>query len=196
MPARHDTIIVVRKKNARGEAVEYHTVGRRGPSIWRTGSRTRLGPRATRPPSMRRSALLPLSPLRQAMVGIRSTTSSTPTSAPVSSAASPAHPDRLPEGLADVRARYGSAPLGIINSVALKGNVLDWIEMRWAGKAADKRLDPFKFALSWATGRHPERVPANYLQGIPRFYEGADRAEIIWEDTEVDLFCSRPRVAR
>ncbi len=95
------------------------------------------------------------------------------------------------KGLADVRARYGNAPLGIINSVALKGNVLDWIEVTWAGKAADKRLDPFKFALSWATGRHPERVPVNYLHGIPRFYEGADRAEIIWEDAEVGLFCRR-----
>lgn len=63
------------------------------------------------------------------------------------------------------------------------------IEMRWAGKAADKRLDPFKFALSWATGRHPERVPVNYLHGIPRSYGGADRAEIIWEDAEIDLFC-------
>jgi hypothetical protein len=63
--------------------------------------------------------------------------------------------------------------------------------MRWVGKGADKRLDPFKFALSWATGRHAERVPVNYLHGIPRFYEGADRAEIIWEDAEVDLFCSR-----
>ena len=91
------------------------------------------------------------------------------------------------KGLVDVRARYGSAPLGIVNSVALKGNVLDWIEVRWAGKAADRRLDPFKFALSWATGRHPERVPVNYLHGIPRFYEGADRAEIIWEDAEVEL---------
>jgi hypothetical protein len=40
-----------------------------------------------------------------------------------------------------------------------------------------------------ATGRHPERVPVNYLHGIPRFYEGADRAEIIWEDAEVDHFC-------
>ena len=69
--------------------------------------------------------------------------------------------------------------------------MLDWIEMRWAGKGADKRLDPFKFALSWATGRHPERVPVNYLHGIPRFYEGADRAEIIWEDAEVDLFCQQ-----
>jgi integrase len=95
------------------------------------------------------------------------------------------------KGLADVGARYGSAPLGIVNSVALNGNVLDWIEVLWAGKGADKRLDPFKFALSWATGRHPERVPVNYQHGIPRFYEGADRAEIIWEDAEVDLFCTR-----
>ena len=53
------------------------------------------------------------------------------------------------------QARYGSAPLGIINSVALKGNVLDWIEMRWAGKGADKRLDPFKFALSGRPGVTP-----------------------------------------
>ena len=37
MPARYDTIIVVRKRNARGDEVEYHTVGRKGPSIWRTG---------------------------------------------------------------------------------------------------------------------------------------------------------------
>ncbi len=94
-------------------------------------------------------------------------------------------------GLVDVRAKYGSAPVGIVNSVALKGNVLDWVEVQWAGKGADRRLDPFKFALSWATGRHPERVPVNYLHGIPRFYEGADRAEIIWEDAEVDLFCQR-----
>jgi hypothetical protein len=95
------------------------------------------------------------------------------------------------KGLVDVRARYDGAPLGIVNSVALQGNVLDWIEMRWAGKCADKRLDPFKFALSWATGRHPKRVPVNYLPGIPRFHEGADRAEIIWEDAEVDRFCQK-----
>ena len=37
MPAHYDTIIVVRKRDARGEVVEYHTVGRQGPSIWRTG---------------------------------------------------------------------------------------------------------------------------------------------------------------
>src|SRR3954453_6993277 len=37
MPANYDTIIVVRKRNAKGEMVEYHTVGRKGPSIWRTG---------------------------------------------------------------------------------------------------------------------------------------------------------------
>ena len=35
-------------------------------------------------------------------------------------------------------------------------------------------------------------MPVNYLHGIPRFYVGADRAEIIWEDAEVDLFCQRP----
>ena len=37
MPARYDTIIVVRKKNASGDEVEYYTGGRKGPSIWRTG---------------------------------------------------------------------------------------------------------------------------------------------------------------
>ena len=37
MPARYNTIIVVRKRNARGDEVEYHTVGRNGPRIWRTG---------------------------------------------------------------------------------------------------------------------------------------------------------------
>lgn len=41
------------------------------------------------------------------------------------------------------------------------------------------------------TGRHPERVPVNYLHGIPRLDEGADRAEIIWEEEEIDRFCQR-----
>jgi integrase len=93
------------------------------------------------------------------------------------------------KGPADVRARYGATPLGIINSVALKGNVLDWIEARWNGKVADLRLNAFKFALSWASFRHPERVAVNYLNGIRCFYRGTSRAEIIWEDAEVELFC-------
>ena len=40
MPARYDTIIVVRKRNAQGDVIEYHTVGRNGPRIWRTGEGT------------------------------------------------------------------------------------------------------------------------------------------------------------
>jgi hypothetical protein len=51
--------------------------------------------------------------------------------------------------------------------------------------------DRSRGCVTWATGRHPERVPVNYLHGIPRFYEGADRAEIIWEDEEVDRFSQR-----
>ena len=88
-----------------------------------------------------------------------------------------------------MRARHGSAPLGIVNSVALKGNVLDWVEARWGGKVADLRLNAFKFALSWASFRHGVRVAVNNLNGIPCFYRGTSRAEIIWEDSEVYLFC-------
>jgi hypothetical protein len=192
MPARYNTIIIVRKKNARGEPVEYHTVGRRGPSIWRTGE---PNPPGTPGYQAAYDAAIGLRAVIEPPAGHGWTTLNDLIDAYERSRefcrlAPRTRTDYL-KGLVDVRARYGSAPLGVINSVALKGNVLDWIEMRWTGKAADKRLDPFKFALSWATGRHPERVPVNYLHGIPRFYEGADRAEIIWEDTEVDLFCSR-----
>ena len=191
MPARYDTIIVVRKRNARGDEIEYHTVGRKGPSIWRTGEPnppgtpgyqaaydTAIGVRTLLEPREIGHGWSTVSDLLDAYERSREFRRLAPRT----------RRDYL-SGLTDVRARYGGAPLGVVNSVALKGNVLDWIEVTWAGKAADKRLDPFKFALSWATGRHPERVPVNYLHGIPRFYEGADRAEIIWEDAEVDLFC-------
>lgn len=191
MPARYDTILVVRKTNARGEEVEYHTVGRKGPRIWRTGEPNppgtsgyqaaydaAIGLRAVLEPRATGHGWSTVNDLLDAYERSREFCRLAPRT----------RTDYL-NGLVDVRARYGGAPLGIINSVALKGNVLDWVEVRWAGKAADKRLDPFKFALSWATGRHPERVPVNYLHGIPRFYGGADRAEIIWEDEEVDRFC-------
>ena len=193
MPARYDTIIVVRKKNARGEDIEYHTVGRRGPSIWRTGEPNPPGTpgyQAEYDAAIGLRTVLEPREIGHGWTTVNDLLDAYERSREFCRLAPRTRTDYL-KGLADVRERYGGAPLGIINSVALKGNVLDWIEVHWAGKAADKRLDPFKFALSWATGRHPERVPVNYLHGIPRFYEGADRAEIIWEDAEVDLFCSR-----
>ena len=63
------------------------------------------------------------------------------------------------------------------------------VDVRTDSEASESELRVSSCLLSWATGRHPERVPVNYLHGIPRFYEGADRAEIIWEDAEIDLFC-------
>ena len=198
MPARYDTIIVVRKRNARGEEVEYHTVGRKGPSIWRTGEPNPPGTpgyQAAYDAAIGLQAVLAPPATGHGWRTVDDLLDAYERSREFCRLAPRTRTDYL-KGLVDVRARYGSAPLGIVNSVALKGNVLDWIEVRWAGKGADKRLDPFKFALSWATGRHPERVPVNYLHGIPRFYEGADRAEIIWEDAEVDLFCQPgPRAA-
>ena len=191
MPARYDTIIVVRKRNARGDEVEYHTVGRRGPSIWRTGEPNPPGTsgyQAAYDAAIGLRAVLEPRETGHGWSTVNDLLDAYERSREFCRLAPRTRTDYL-NGLVDVRARYGGAPLGIINSVALKGNVLDWVEVRWAGKGADKRLDPFKFALSWATGRHPERVPVNYLHGIPRFYGGADRAEIIWEDEEVDRFC-------
>jgi hypothetical protein len=191
MPARYDTIIVVRKTNARGDAVEYHTVGRSGPSIWRTGQPNppgtpgyqaaydaAIGVRAVLEPSATGNGWSTVSDLLDAYERSRE----------FCGLAQRTRTDYL-RGLADVRARYGGAPLGIVNTVAVKGNVLDWVEARWSGKVADLRLNAFKFALSWASFRHPERVAINYLNGIPCFYRGADRAEIIWEDADVELFC-------
>ena len=194
MPARYDTIIVVRKRNAKGEVVEYHTVGRKGPSIWRTGEPNPPGTpgyQAAYDEATGVQAVLAM-PADRAWLAHGRRPARRLRALPRVPRPRSAHPDRLPEaGWSTCGPEYGSAPLGIVNSVALKGNVLDWVEVQWAGKGADRRLDPFKFALSWATGRHPERVPVNYLHGIPRFYEGADRAEIIWEDAEVDLFCQQ-----
>jgi hypothetical protein len=191
MPARYDTILVVRKKNAKGEEVEYHTVGRKGPRIWRTGEPNPPGTsgyQAAYDAAIGLQAVFVPPATGHGWGTVDDLLDAYERSREFCRLAPRTRTDYL-KGLVDVRTRYGGAPLGIINSVALKGNVLDWVELRWTGKAADKRLDPFKFALSWATGRHPERVPVNHLHGIPRFYEGAERAEIVWEDEEVDLFC-------
>ena len=176
MPARYDTIIVVRKRNARGDEVEYHTVGRRGPSIWRTGEPNppgtpgyqaaydaAIGLQAAIEPPATGHGWRTVDDLLDAYERSREFCGLAPRT----------RADYL-RGLADVRAKYGSAPLGIVNSVAIKGNVLDWVEARWAGKVADLRLNAFKFALSWASFRHPERVAVNYLNGIPCFYRGAE----------------------
>lgn len=191
MPARYDTIIIVRKRNARGETVEYHTVGRKGPSIWRTGEPNppgtpgyqaaydaAIGVRAVMGPRETGHGWQTVNDMLDAYERSREFCRLAPRT----------RTDYL-KGLLDVRARYGSAPFGIVNSVALKGNVLDWVEARWGGKVADVRLNAFKVALSWASFRHPERVAVNYLSGIPCFYRGTSRAEIIWEDSEVCLFC-------
>lgn len=70
-----------------------------------------------------------------------------------------------------MRAGYGAAPLGIINSVALKGNVLNWFEMRWGGKAADKRLDP----SSHSAGR-PVAIPSGCRSTTCTASRGSTRA--------------------
>ena len=93
MPARYDTIIVVRKRNARGDEVEYHTVGRKGPSIWRTGE---PNPPGTPGYQAAYDAAIGLQAALEPPAtghGWRTvTTCSTPTSAPASSAASPRAP--------------------------------------------------------------------------------------------------------
>ena len=191
MPARYDTIIVVRKKNARGDEVEYHTVGRRGPSIWRTGEPNPPGTpgyQAAYDAAIGLQAAIEPPATGHGWRTVNDLIDAYERSREFCGLASRTRADYL-RGLADVRAKYGTAPLGIVNSVAIKGNVLDWVEARWTRKVADLRLNAFKFALSWASFRHPERVAVNYLNGIPCFYRGTSRAEIIWEDAEVELFC-------
>ncbi len=131
MPGRYDTIIVVRKRNARGEVVEYHTVGRKGPSICRTGEPNPPGTPGYQAAYDAASGV-------QAVLAPLATDNNWDTVDDLLDAyqrsrefcrlAPRTRTDYL-KGLADVRARYGAAPLGVVNSVAIKGNVLDWIEV-------------------------------------------------------------------
>jgi len=92
-------------------------------------------------------------------------------------------------GLKDVEARWGSAPKAAIENPAFRHSVLKWAEENWSGKEIDHRLSPLKRVLNWAVDQR--RVLAvNPLARIPLYYEGSDRAEIIWLDDELDDFCT------
>ena len=100
MPARYDTIIVVRKKNAKGEwSSTTPSVGRARASGARA-SRTRPEPRATRPPTRRRPAC---GPYRAARDGPRLAYGRRPArrlrALPRVLRSRPAHPVRLSEGV-------------------------------------------------------------------------------------------------
>jgi hypothetical protein len=137
-------------------SVAHHTVGRKGPRIWRTG-----GPNPPGTPDAQAAYDAVIGPHRflapretgHGWLAVNDLLYAYERSREFCRLAPRTRTDYL-KGLADVRAGYGSAPLGIINSVALKGNVLDWIEVRRTGKGADKRLGPAKFALS-CMGRCP-----------------------------------------
>ena len=92
-------------------------------------------------------------------------------------------------GLNDVEAVWGDAPISAIENPNMKDKVPTWIEQHWRGKEADRRLTLFKRVLSWAVSQRG-KLRYNHLAGIPLYYRGSDRAEIIWLDDELNEFCT------
>jgi integrase len=92
-------------------------------------------------------------------------------------------------GLKDVEARWGSAPKAAIEAASFRHSVLKWAEENWSGKEVDHRLTPLKRVLNWAVDDR-KLLAINNLARIPLYYEGSDRAEIIWLDDEVDEVCA------
>lgn len=80
--------------------------------------------------------------------------------------------------------RWGETPLTIWSDPRMVAKLVKWRdEAASTPREADYRVTVLRSLLAW--GRLRSRVLTNVAAGIPKLYEGANRAEIVW--TEEDL---------
>lgn len=88
-----------------------------------------------------------------------------------------------------IRCRWGSTPISLWSKSAHLQAILAWRnEFRHQPRTADHQLTVLHHMLAWA--RLHGWVTTNIATGIPRLYRPGARAEIIWHQDEIDLFCS------
>lgn len=90
--------------------------------------------------------------------------------------------------LSRIETKWGELPTDLWNDPRMVGKVVGWRDgMAETPRAADIGITVLSRLLEW--GRLRARVRVNVASGIPNLYQGADRAEIIWTDDDIDAFC-------
>ena len=85
-------------------------------------------------------------------------------------------------------ARWGKSPVSIWSDPRMVTKVIAWRDgAAETPRAADNGITVLRHLLEWARLRG--RVTVNVAAGIPRLYQGGERAEIIW--TADDIACFR-----
>lgn len=90
--------------------------------------------------------------------------------------------------LTRIEDKWGKLPIELWNDPRMVGKVVDWRDaQKETPRAADIGVTVLSRLLEWARLR--ARIRVNVAAGIPGLYQGADRAEIIWTDADIDAFC-------
>lgn len=86
-----------------------------------------------------------------------------------------------------IEARWGKHPLSIWDDSRMVAKVVKWRDERAATpRSADIGVTVLRELLK--IGRLRGRVRINVAEGIPHLYKGADRAEIIWTEDDMERF--------
>ncbi|WP_447727242.1 tyrosine-type recombinase/integrase [Sphingomonas koreensis] len=89
-----------------------------------------------------------------------------------------------------IEARWGSKPLSVWDDPRMVQKVIDWRDTRKdTPRTADIGIDVLKAFLEFARLRG--RVRINVADKIPALYHGADRAEIVWTQDDIDRFTAK-----
>jgi hypothetical protein len=89
--------------------------------------------------------------------------------------------------LARIEDKWGKLPVELWNDPRMVGKAVAWRDsFADRPRAADIAVTVLSRLLEW--GRLRARVRVNVAAGIPNLYTGADRAEIVWLQQDVDAF--------
>ena len=89
-----------------------------------------------------------------------------------------------------IEAKWGDTPLSLWSDARMVRKVVQWRDSRAdTPRAADNGVLVLRTILSFARLRGDLGV--NVAEAVPRIYKGADRAEIIWTDGDLDAFVAK-----
>lgn len=88
-----------------------------------------------------------------------------------------------------IEAKWGDTPLSLWSDARMVTKVIAWRDSRAATpRSADIGVTVLKALLDFAKLR--ARVTMNVAADVPQIYKGADRAEIIWTEEEMERFAA------
>jgi integrase len=86
-----------------------------------------------------------------------------------------------------IEKRWGDKPISVWDDPRMIGKVMKWRDERAATpRTADIGVTVLRELLKF--GRFKGRIKINVADGIPKLYEGGDRAEIVWTEDDMERF--------